>query len=220
MPTGAEAAPRRSQASLLGPVDWQRLRRRAGDLALALMFFISALPNAVNYGSGIANIIWVVGAVLMGVFSLVRVAPSVVMTTPGALAATAGMVLAPTMMRPRNPSVGPVAMVGIALELIGVVLGQVARLYLGRSFGLLPANRGIVARGPFGVMRHPTYTGWFMLALGTVISYPTLRNSVVLVATIPFMIWRIVLEERLLGEDPEYRAYQTRVRYRLVPGLF
>jgi hypothetical protein len=31
---------------------------------------------------------------------------------------------------------------------------------------------------------------------------------------------RILTEERLLGQDPRYREYQTVVRYRLIPGVF
>ena len=34
------------------------------------------------------------------------------------------------------------------------------KVVLGRSFGLVPANRGIVARGPYLLVRHPIYAGY------------------------------------------------------------
>ena len=43
---------------------------------------------------------------------------------------------------------------------IGLILVIVAKLTLGRSFGIAPANRGIVMRGPYTIMRHPIYTGY------------------------------------------------------------
>jgi protein-S-isoprenylcysteine O-methyltransferase Ste14 len=58
-----------------------------------------------------------------------------------------------------------------------------------------------------------------MLAIGYAVSYPTPRNIIVIVMTLPFMVWRIEQEERHLREDPTYRSYESRVRYRLVPGL-
>ena len=33
-------------------------------------------------------------------------------------------------------------------------------------------------------------------------------------------VFRILIEERLLRADPAYGAYMTRVRYRIIPGLF
>jgi protein-S-isoprenylcysteine O-methyltransferase Ste14 len=38
---------------------------------------------------------------------------------------------------------------------------------------------------------------------------------------LPFLIWRLVDEERLLAEQlPGYVEYQKKVRYRLVPGIW
>lgn len=42
----------------------------------------------------------------------------------------------------------------------------------------------------------------------------------ILMAMLPFMMWRIRLEEELLIRDPEYREYEVRVPFRLVPGLY
>ena len=49
----------------------------------------------------------------------------------------------------------PVSIIGLAI----VVAGKVA---LGRSFGLLPANRGVVFSGLYRVVRHPIYLGYVL----------------------------------------------------------
>src|SRR6266851_951801 len=128
--------------------------------------------------------------------------------------------LVPAQIRPTVASVGILASCAVILELFGVVLSQVGRLYMGRSFGLLPANRGVITTGPFRLVRHPIYLGWFILTVGYVMAYPNVLNALAVICTLPFMMWRIDLEEKLLCEDPSYRAYAERVRYRLIPWLF
>ncbi len=197
-----------------------RLRQAAANLGLAILFFGSLAPDALHYGTGVANLIWAVGAALMGVLSLVRIPPSAAMVNLRSILAVAGMTLVPAQIRPTVASVGILASCAVILELFGVVLSQLGRLYLGRSFGLLPANRGVVTAGPFQLMRHPIYLGWFILTVGYVMAYPNVLNALAVICTLPFMMWRIDLEEKLLCEDPSYRAYAERVHYRLIPWLF
>jgi protein-S-isoprenylcysteine O-methyltransferase Ste14 len=196
------------------------LRQAAANLGLAILFFGSLAPGALHYGTSVANLIWAVGAALMGVLSLVRIPPNAAMVNLRSILAVAGMTLVPAQIRPTVASVGILASCGVILELFGVVLSQFGRLYLGRSFGLLPANRGVVTTGPFRLMRHPIYLGWLILTVGYVMAYPNVLNALVVICTLPFMMWRIDLEEELLREDPSYRAYTERVRYRLIPWLF
>ena len=68
-------------------------------------------------------------------------------------------------------------------------------------------------------MRHPIYLGWLILTIGFAFSYPTARNVLLIVASIPFLVWRIQMEEGLLALDPAYRSYQHKVRFRLWPGV-
>ena len=196
------------------------LRQAAANLGLAILFFGSLAPGALHYGTGVANLIWAVGAALMGVLSLVRIPPNAAMVNLRSILAVAGMTLVPAQIRPTVASVGALASCAVILELFGVVLSQLGRLYMGRSFGLLPANRGVVTTGPFQLMRHPIYLGWFILTVGYVMAYPNVLNALAVIGTLPFMVWRIILEEELLCEDPSYRAYTERVRYRLIPWLF
>jgi protein-S-isoprenylcysteine O-methyltransferase Ste14 len=196
------------------------LRQAAANLGLAILFFGSLAPDALHYGTGVANLIWAVGAALMGVLSLVRIPPNAAMVNLRSILAVAGMTLVPAQIRPTVASVGILASCAVTLELFGVVLSQVGRLYLGRSFGLLPANRGVITTGPFRLVRHPIYLGWFILTVGYVMAYPNVLNVLAVIGTLPFMMWRIILEEELLWEDPSYRTYAEQVRYRLIPWLF
>ncbi|MGC1676934.1 MAG: methyltransferase, partial [Candidatus Binataceae bacterium] len=160
-----------------------------------------------------------IGALIMGAFSLVRLPPKAAMVTIPAIAASAGMLVIPCLMRPVSPSFGILAIVGIALEIVGVALSQIARIYMGRSFGILPANRGLVSKGPFSSVRHPIYLGWLILTIGFAFSYPSARNVFLIIASLPFLVWRIEMEEGLLALEPAYRAYQSKVRFRLWPGV-
>lgn len=190
-----------------------------GNLLLAGCFFSSAFTLGGHHDFSAANIIWSVGAFLMGFFSLVRTMPKATMVNLRSLSATGGMLIIPAMVQLTVPSTGIVQTVGIGIEIAGMLFTQVARVFLGRSFGLLPANRGVVSNGPFRLMRHPIYAGWLLLSIGYAICYPSALNVLINVITLPFMMWRIEQEEELLMADPEYRAYAGKVRYRLIPGL-
>jgi protein-S-isoprenylcysteine O-methyltransferase Ste14 len=206
-----------SHTSLIGP----DLRRTASNIGVAILFFVTLLPRAAQYGSALADWIWMIGAALMGLLALVRVAPTATAIDVRSIVATATMMLAPPLLlNNHSPSTGLLASGAIAIELIGVIVSQGARFSLGRKFALLPANRGIVRRGPFALIRHPIYAGWVILTAGYVMAYPNLRNALALMVTIPFMIWRISLEEDLLKLDPAYRAYCATTRWRLVPFLY
>jgi protein-S-isoprenylcysteine O-methyltransferase Ste14 len=107
-----------------------------------------------------------------------------------------------------------------ALQLVGVAVALVSLGTLGRSFGLVAANRGIKTRGAYRVVRHPTYTGYLIAYLGYVAENPSLRNVALLCLGTAFQLVRISEEEQVLSADEGYRAYRGSVRYRLVPFLY
>lgn len=106
------------------------------------------------------------------------------------------------------------------LQAFGIVWQIWAKLALGRSFGLLPANRGIVRRGPYSVVRHPIYLGYLVGHIGFLLADFGWRNLALLTVLYTFQLIRIREEERVLSGAEEYRTYRLHVRYRLVPGLF
>lgn len=107
-----------------------------------------------------------------------------------------------------------------AVQLIGVALALVSIAALGRSFGLVAANRGIRTSGPYALVRHPLYVAYFVTQLGYVLEAPTVRNIAILLTVASFQLVRVHTEEQCLSADPAYRAYRERVRWRLVPHVY
>jgi protein-S-isoprenylcysteine O-methyltransferase Ste14 len=103
------------------------------------------------------------------------------------------------------------------LGLIVVVLGKIT---LGRSFGIAPANRGVVARGPYNVVRHPIYFGYLVTHVAFLVAHPTPLNALVAVVADTALVMRALIEERVLATDREYQAYCQRVGWHLVPLVF
>jgi protein-S-isoprenylcysteine O-methyltransferase Ste14 len=102
----------------------------------------------------------------------------------------------------------------------GLGLQLYAKFKLGRRFGILPANRGIMTEGPYGMVRHPIYFGYLIMHCGFLLSDFGLWNVGVLLFVYLLLGVRAIEEEKVLARDPAYRSYQQQVRYRFVPGLF
>jgi protein-S-isoprenylcysteine O-methyltransferase Ste14 len=108
----------------------------------------------------------------------------------------------------------------IAISGTGLLVVVLGKLSIGRSFGLIPANRGIVSTGLYRLVRHPIYFGYLVTHAGFVIAHPAGWNLFVLAATDIALMLRAAREERTLMKDEAYRSYAGRVRWRIVPGVF
>lgn len=108
----------------------------------------------------------------------------------------------------------------VGVQVLGVAIQVYAKCSLRRSFGLLPANRGVMVFGPYRVIRHPMYLGYIVTDMGFLLANFGLWNVVVVAVQWSMQVGRILQEERLLVKDDAYRRYMSRVRYRLVFGLF
>ena len=95
-----------------------------------------------------------------------------------------------------------------------------AKLFLRRSFGIAPANRGIKTGGMYKFVRHPMYAGYLLVHIGILLLMPTALNFTIYAISWWAQILRLLAEERLLGEDPAYREFCTKTRWRLIPGIF
>jgi len=103
---------------------------------------------------------------------------------------------------------------------VGLTFVVMGKLTLGRSFGLAPANRGVVSTGLYRAVRHPIYMGYLITHVGFVVANPTSWNLLVLALADVGLLIRAVYEERTLAADSAYRDYMQRVRWRIVPKVF
>jgi protein-S-isoprenylcysteine O-methyltransferase Ste14 len=83
------------------------------------------------------------------------------------------------------------------------------------------AGQKVIATGPYAVVRHPMSAGGVLYTVGTPLALGSYWGFVPLAAMLPFLLWRLLDEERILTRDlPGYAEYRKRVRYRLVPFIW
>jgi protein-S-isoprenylcysteine O-methyltransferase Ste14 len=111
----------------------------------------------------------------------------------------------------------PVRAIGLALALSGVALSVWAIATLGRHYDLLievHTDHELVRSGPYGLTRHPVYTGLVVHFVGACLA----TGNIVLIAgtlavTFPALLARARAEETLLREHfgADYDAYAREV---------
>lgn len=109
---------------------------------------------------------------------------------------------------------------GLGLQLAGLALAVISFFALGRSFGFAAANRGVVRHGPYAIVRHPIYGSYLFLQLGYVLQSIAVWNVAVMLFVTGCNVGRAIVEERLLASSEVYQAYQRKVRWRLLPGIW
>jgi len=113
---------------------------------------------------------------------------------------------------------------GVAIGAVGGVLRLAPVFVLGRRFSGLVAiqpDHTLVTGGLYGVIRHPSYLGLLLTALGWSLAFRSGVGLAVTALIALVLVARMDSEERLLGETfgAEYEAYRARTS-RLVPYLY
>lgn len=210
---GSTAGSRRAVPDLL---DWsERL------LLLAFFGWLVArmLAHYLVHG-GAANLMLLPSEGLVVLLVLIRRPARVLSRRPAewlaALAATWSVML----VIPRSGHSLIPSEVGVLVILMGTIIQLHAKAILGRSFGCVPAHRGLRLGGPYQFVRHPMYAGYLLTHVAFLAMNLSPWNGAVYALCYGLQVPRLLAEERLLAQDPGYRSYQDRVRYRLIPGVF
>lgn len=105
------------------------------------------------------------------------------------------------------------------VSIFALVVAVFARLSLGRSIGLVPAQRDIITRGAYRFVRHPIYTGLILSYIGFSLRMFSPLNVAMSLIAIGLIVLKSFIEEGFLREVPDYADYLDRVRWRWFPGL-
>ncbi|MBT3819778.1 MAG: hypothetical protein HOG04_00135 [Nitrospinaceae bacterium] len=100
---------------------------------------------------------------------------------------------------------------------ISLVLIFAAYLSLGRSFGLIPADRGVKVKGMYQWVRHPLYGAEMLFFISFVLANFTARNVVFTLGIFLSLHMRALAEERLLSHDSLYQDFCQRIGKRYIP---
>jgi protein-S-isoprenylcysteine O-methyltransferase Ste14 len=83
-------------------------------------------------------------------------------------------------------------------------------------------NRGIVTRGPYKWIRHPHYLAkmivWWICLIPSALLHPWLTGGMIFWSMI--YVLRALTEEQHLKQDPEYKAYMEKVKWRFIPKIY
>jgi protein-S-isoprenylcysteine O-methyltransferase len=114
---------------------------------------------------------------------------------------------------------------GCCLFVLGTVLRWYSIIHLGRFFTTdvaITKDQHLIDSGPYHVVRHPSYAGSLLAALGFALSFVNWAS--ILITFLPYcsvILWRIHVEEEVLlgalGE--QYRSYMHRTK-RLIPFIY
>jgi protein-S-isoprenylcysteine O-methyltransferase Ste14 len=113
--------------------------------------------------------------------------------------------------------------VGLAVLLPSTAFALWARVALGTMWSLDPVVKEahqLRTEGPYGITRHPIYTGMLGMFVGSVLLAGGARSILVLPVAVVLFEAKINAEEGLLSAafPQEYRRYRQRVP-QLIPGL-
>ena len=118
------------------------------------------------------------------------------------------------------PALSVLSDVFVALGLLIVFLVFRENTYTSAIIELADQQR-VVSTGPYGVVRHPMYSGALLMLLFTPLA---LGSWVALPLVLPLMLViaaRLLAEEKFLAKGlAGYDDYRRRVRYRLIPWVW
>jgi len=183
------------------------------DLMVSLVwaFYAGAYLRGVLEGHSLFGLGLMIYYTLVAVFFLLRTPNRKRCSWWETALALAGVFLPIVLLRPAEPGLKIVGGTIQVLSLVGIILALIS---LGRSFGIAPADRGLVTTGLYRWVRHPLYAAETWFYIGFLIANLTWRNLAGLLLSLAIQVMRIWREERILSG---YESYASNVRWRLLP---
>jgi protein-S-isoprenylcysteine O-methyltransferase Ste14 len=137
----------------------------------------------------------------------------------------AGLLVVPALDVRHHWSSVPVWVVVLGDLLFVIGFGFIGRVYRENTYTAatiqIAEGQQVISTGPYAIVRHPMYASALVYLIGTPLALGSYWGLLVLAVMMPALIWRLLDEERLLGQELSgYTDYQRRVPYRLVPGVW
>lgn len=116
-----------------------------------------------------------------------------------------------------------IVVIGDALVAVGFLF--IFRVYRENTFTSatieITQNQTVVTTGPYAIVRHPMYASALLYVIGTPLALGSYWGLLAVAGMMPFLIWRLFDEERMLVENlAGYAEYKRKVKYRLIPFVF
>jgi protein-S-isoprenylcysteine O-methyltransferase Ste14 len=114
--------------------------------------------------------------------------------------------------------------IGLVLLAAGLAFAAWARVHLGRNWSsavTLKQDHELVRSGPYGLVRHPIYTGLLLAILATAILVGEWRGLIAVALMTVSLLIKLRMEERFMDETfgADYGRYRRDVPA-LIPRLF
>jgi len=123
------------------------------------------------------------------------------------------------------PSIFWLQVLGLIFVVVGVALLIWARLFIKSMYSghvEVVSGHRLISSGPYHYVRHPSYAGFLLTALGIAVGYGSIIGMIAIpLLLLPGLAYRIRIEENLLEDHfgEEFRAYALRVK-KLIPGIW
>ena len=220
VPATVDLAPGRGRAAAGSEVEWVTdLVARAVIIVLFSMMAIRFGADFLSTGR-VTGLLLLVSEGLVVVLTVMRRSAVTVDRSTRARLLTTLSVLGPPLLQPAHVAALLPQSWTVAASAVGLAIVIAGKITLGRSFGLMPANRGVVSSGVYRIVRHPIYLGYLITHVAFLLATPSAWNIAALLAADAALLARAVCEEQTLARDERYRAYQQTVRWRVCPGIF
>ena len=124
------------------------------------------------------------------------------------------------LLDPQQTGNDACALISLVIQCVGMTGIILSLASLGRSFGIIPANRKIQSSGMYRIVRHPLYASELIFYTGFLIAHFNPMNGILILFILAGQIFRSHAEERLLLQDGGYLDYLNKIHYRLIPGVY